>query len=251
MSSWPGKKALVTGASGAIGAAVAGRLTDVGVQVAVSGRDRDRLGQVAAALGKRARPYPADLANLVEARALAGRVLVDLGELDLLIHGAGALELGEVETMGVDALDRLLAVNLRAPWILTRALLPGLVARRGQIAFVNSSVSARPGLAAYAASKHALRAFADSLRQEVNARGVRVISVYPGRTASAMTESLSRQLQEPYEPAEMLRPEDVAMALMAALEMPDSAEVTDVHLRPARPPGSRSDESEVKVREQP
>jgi NADP-dependent 3-hydroxy acid dehydrogenase YdfG len=237
MGPWRRRTALVTGASGAIGSAIARRLAAGGARVAVSGRDGERLARLAGELGGGAEPLPADLVAPGAAEELAARALVALGGLDLLVHAAGTLEPGRLEAAGLDALDRQLDVNLRAPWALTRALLAELARRQGQIAFVNSSVTPRAGLAAYAASKSALKAFADSLRQEVNSAGVRVVSVYPGRTASALLEALVRTSGEEWDPERLMRPDDVAQALLAALELPRTAEVTEIHLRPMQPPG--------------
>jgi len=116
----------------------------------------------------------------------------------------------------------------------TQALLPALGRGSGQVVFLNSSsgVAARGGLAAYAASKHALKALADSLRDEVNTLGVRVLSLYPGRTATPMQEALFAHEGRPFTPERLLQPEDVAKALLAAVELPRTAEVTDLHLRP-------------------
>ena len=109
-----------------------------------------------------------------------------------------------------------------------------LKARRGQIVFVNSSsgIIAKPNSASYDATKHALKAIADSLRGEVNAHGVRVLSVYLGRTASEMQERIHRTEVKPYRPELLLQPEDVASVIMSALGLPRTAEVTDIHIRP-------------------
>jgi NADP-dependent 3-hydroxy acid dehydrogenase YdfG len=109
-----------------------------------------------------------------------------------------------------------------------------LKVRRGQIVFINSSsgLTAKPNSAPYNATKHALKAIADSLRAEVNAFGVRVISVYLGRTASEMQERIHRAEGKPYRPELLLQPEDVAAVIMNALALPRTAEVTDIHIRP-------------------
>jgi len=236
VSDWSGRQALVTGASGAIGAAVARRLAAAGVRVALCGRDVDRLHEAARSLPLAGELLAADFTAGEELAALLARARDAFAELDLLVHAAGLLEPGNVEESTLEALDRQWSVHLRAPWELTRALLPALRRSRGQIAFVNSSVTARPGLAGYAATKSAQRAFADCLRQEVNRDGVRVLSVFPGRTASAMLESFLRHRGEPWEPERLMRPDDVAQALVAALELPRSAAVTEIHLRPMQPP---------------
>jgi NADP-dependent 3-hydroxy acid dehydrogenase YdfG len=86
----------------------------------------------------------------------------------------------------------------------------------------------------YAASKHALRALADGLRDEVNKKGVRVITVFPGRTATPMQEAVHRYEGRPYDAERFLQPEDVAAAAVNALALPRTAEVTDLHIRPMR-----------------
>jgi NADP-dependent 3-hydroxy acid dehydrogenase YdfG len=144
--------------------------------------------------------------------------------------------MGPVEAAPVAALDAQLGVNLRAPYLLTQLLLPALVAAAGDVVFVNSSAgrAARGGVAAYAASKHALRALADGLRDEVNARGVRVLSVYPGRTATAGQAAIFAEEGRAYTPDLLLQPDDVAAAVAGALALPRTAEVTEIMIRPMR-----------------
>jgi NADP-dependent 3-hydroxy acid dehydrogenase YdfG len=84
----------------------------------------------------------------------------------------------------------------------------------------------------YAASKHALKAIADSLRDEVNTEGIRVLSVYPGRTASPLQAAVHQMEGRTYHPERLMQPEDVALAVINALGLPRSAEVTDIHIRP-------------------
>ena len=117
---------------------------------------------------------------------------------------------------------------------MTRELLPLLRASRGQVVFVNSSaVFTRPShCGAYIATKAALHGLADALRSEVNEAGVRVLSVFPGRTATPMQEDLHRAEGTPYRPERLLQADDVATAVMGALAMPRSAEVTDIRIRP-------------------
>jgi NAD(P)-dependent dehydrogenase (short-subunit alcohol dehydrogenase family) len=152
------------------------------------------------------------------------------------VHSAGALHWGPVETSPVEELDRQLLVNVRAPYLLTQLLLPLLRAACGQIVFLNSNAVRKPaaGMAAYAASKHALLGVADSLREEVAADGVRVVSVFPGRTATPMQRELRRLEEQPYDPSGLLQPEDVTALVLEALSLPPWAEVTDLYLRPRR-----------------
>ena len=113
--------------------------------------------------------------------------------------------------------------------------MPFLIKGRGQIVVINSSTGLavnRPEIAQYAATKHALRAIADSVRAEVNQKGIRVLSVYLGRTATPMQEALYRREARPYDPEKLLQPEDVATMVLAALALPPTAEVTDISIRP-------------------
>jgi NADP-dependent 3-hydroxy acid dehydrogenase YdfG len=109
-----------------------------------------------------------------------------------------------------------------------------LKARRGQVVFVNSSsgIVAKPMSSQYDLTKHALKAIADSLRGEVNPCGVRVLSIYLGRTASEMQERIHHMEGQPYRPELLLQPTDVASVILNALSLPRTAEVTDIHIRP-------------------
>lgn len=236
MTAFSGQRALVTGSSGAIGGAVARALAREGAQIVLAGRDRARLAALADELGAAAREIAeCDFALPQAAARLAARLAADAGGLDLLIHAAGLFLEGTLQDADDLAFDRLLCVNLRSPLALTRGLLPALRRRHGQVVFVNSSVHGRRGVGLYAASKHGLRALADSLRDEVNGDGVRVLSVYPGRTASAMQQSIFDAEGRAYDAAQLLQPEDVAQSILGALRLGPSAEITDLHIRPMRP----------------
>jgi len=125
-------------------------------------------------------------------------------------------------------------VNLIAPAELTRLFLPTLRVARGQVVFVNSGAGLRADAewGTYAASKHGLRALADSLRAEEHAAGVRVTSVYPGRTATAMQQRVRSQEGLPYDPGAYIDPESVATAVLTALDLPRDAEITEITVRP-------------------
>jgi NAD(P)-dependent dehydrogenase (short-subunit alcohol dehydrogenase family) len=231
-----GKTALVTGASSGIGAAIAEALAAAGARLLLTGRDAGRLAVVAVRCGE-AETLPADLADLSEGgevHQLAARVAEHFGHLDILIHAAGALFCGTVAATPLAELDRVLAINLRAPFLLTQLTLPLLRAARGQVVFVSSGVIRRtaPELGAYTASKLALLGLADCLREEVAADGIRVITAAPGRTATPMQAELRRFEGQPYEPEGLLQPADVASLIVAALSLPRTAAVTDLFLRP-------------------
>ena len=239
MTALAGRTALVTGASAGIGRAMALGLASEGVSVHLLARRRDPLEGVAAEIAARggtATVLPGDMGDEASLRAAAA--LLAAGPLDILIHAAAVIAIGPVAEAAVAEFDRQWRINVRGPWLLTQLLLPALRARRGQVVFVNSSagLAAAPGVSQYAATKHALRAIADSLRAEVNADGIRVLSVYPGRTATPMQEALHGLEGKPYRPAALLQPEQVAELTLSALRQPAGAEVTDLRVRPAAPP---------------
>ena len=132
------------------------------------------------------------------------------GRIDSLVHAAGQFELGPVADFDLGAWQRQLAVNLTSAALLTRAALPALRATGGTVVFVNSGqgLSASPGWSAYAVSKFGLRAFADALRAEEAEHGVRVTSVFPGRTATPMQEKVHEQEGKEYDAADWSAPGD-------------------------------------------
>ena len=224
--------ALVTGASGGIGAAVA-RVLAPDHDVLLGGRDTAALRTLADELPG-SRPWPVDLtdAHAVE-EAVAG-----ISRLDVLVHSAGIGLLGTVAETPAATWRRQFDVNVVAVAELTRLVLPALRAARGRVVLVNSGagLTANPGWASYAASKFALRAFADALRAEEAPHGVRVTSVHPGRTDTAMQRGVVRQERGRYRAEEYLRPESVAGAVLLAVTAPPDAALTELVLRPTTHP---------------
>jgi short-subunit dehydrogenase len=125
--------------------------------------------------------------------------------------------------------------NLRSPFVLTRRLLPSLLRAQGDVVFMNSSAVFNPRAdnSAYTASKAALKSFADCLRAELNPGGVRVLTVYPGRTATPMQAEIFAAEGRPYRPELLLQPEDVASSVLGAILLPRTAELTELQIRPA------------------
>ncbi|MGH7845512.1 MAG: SDR family oxidoreductase [Candidatus Binatia bacterium] len=229
-----GQMAVVTGASSGIGKAIALELAAMGARLCLLGRRQASLEEVARAGRMQNLTYEVDLAVPEEIEGFAASFARDCGEIDLLIHSAGVIGLGGIERASVEELDRQFCTNVRAPYVLTQALLPLLRARHGQVVFINSSagLSANAGSGQYAATKHALTAIADSLRQEVNADGIRVLSVFIGRTATPMQATVHAFEGRPYCPEKLVQPENVASLVIHALSVPRTAEVTAIHMRP-------------------
>lgn len=237
MDALRGQTAVITGATGGVGQALAHQLVVAGASVVLVARHRADLDALVRERGwdrTAVECLPVDLTDESGVVRCAGEIQRRGRRLDLLVHAAGTIARGTIETQPVGVFDAHYQVNVRAPYQLTQALLPRLIESRGQVVFINSSVGlqARGGAGQYAATKHALRAVADALREEVNERGVRVLSVFLGRTASRMQEAIHREEQRPYDPARLLQPADVASMVVAALALPRTAEVTDLHIRP-------------------
>ncbi len=221
--------ALVTGASRGIGAAVARALAP-GHDLLLGGRDTTALRSLAAELPG-ARPWPVELTDTAALTEAAGGI----ERLDVLVHSAGVGVLGTVAETPASTWRRQFEINVVAVAELTRLLLPALRAARGRVVLLNSGagLSARAGWASYAASKFALRAFADALRAEESGHGVRVTSVHPGRVDTEMQRGVVAHEGGDYRPEAYLRPESVAGAVLLAVTAPADAALTELVLRPA------------------
>ena len=232
-----GLTALVTGASGDIGGAIALALGDLGAAVCVVARRAPALETLAARAIPGSPPmlvHPADLTLDHEIARLAERVHGELKRLDVLVHSAGVIAFGTHESAATGDFDLQYRANVRAPYVLTKALLPLLKPPPGQIVFISSTAAlhVRAGLGQFAATQHAFRALADTLRDEVNEVGIRVLSVYPGRTATERQAKIFAGEGRVYRPELLLQPEDIAAMVTAALRLPRTAEVTDIKIRP-------------------
>ena len=233
-----GRVAVVTGASGGIGRAIAVALSRQGARICALGRNPVALAETIAAarVYSEASGFKVDLAVELDLQTLQ-RHLEEAGSLDILIHSAGVIHQNEMEHADIEDLDLQYSINVRAPYQLTKRLLPQLTAARGQIVFINSSAgltAKRANIGQYAATKHALKAIAESLREEVNPKGIRVLSLYLGRTATPMQAAIFQQEGRAYHPEALMQPEDVASIVIHALALPPTVEVTDISIRPMR-----------------
>jgi 3-oxoacyl-[acyl-carrier protein] reductase len=216
-----GKPALVTGASGGIGAAIARALHAQGAQLVLSGTRRDALDALAAELGERAHVCPADLAQPEAADALVEAAEAAAGPLAILVNNAGMTRDMLALRMRDEDWQAVLDVDLAAPFRLTRAALRGMLRRRaGRVIAISSivGVTGNAGQANYAAAKAGLIGMSKALAQEVAPRNVTVNVVAPGFIETKMTAALGEQQRTKLAQAIPLtrlgRPEDIAAAVV-------------------------------------
>ncbi|WP_308916814.1 3-oxoacyl-[acyl-carrier-protein] reductase [Jannaschia sp. LMIT008] len=227
-----GKAALVTGASGGIGAAIARALHGRGAVVGLSGTRENPLKALAGELGDRVHVLPCDLSDAGAVTALPKDAAAAMGSVDILVNNAGVTRDNLFLRMSDDEWDGVIAVNLTAAFKLSRGVLRGMMkARWGRIVNVSSVVGAtgNPGQGNYAASKAGLVGMGKSLAHEVASRGITVNAIAPGFVATAMTDKLTddqRGKIDAQVPAgRMGTPEEIAAAAVF-LASPEAAYVT-------------------------
>ena len=194
-----GKAALVTGASGAIGGAIARALHSQGASVLLAGTRLDALQALAGELGERAHVATADLADPAAGEALVKRAEELMGKLDILVNNAGLTRDGLAIRMKDEDWQKVIEVDLSAGFRLARAALRGMMRRRaGRIIGITSvvGVTGNPGQANYAAAKAGMIGMSKALAAEVASRGITVNCVAPGFIASPMTDALNEQQKE-------------------------------------------------------
>jgi len=185
-----GKVALVTGASSGLGRATAVALARAGADVALVARSQEELDSAKeeiSKIGRRALTMPVDLASEDETSRAVGRAVEALGRIDVLVNAAGTDAPGTVEKLDVAGWDRTLAVNLRAPFLLSKAAFPRMREAGGGMIVNISSVAGKKGWAnasAYCASKFGLTGFTEALADEGKKHGIRAIVLYPGAMAT-------------------------------------------------------------------
>jgi NADP-dependent 3-hydroxy acid dehydrogenase YdfG len=229
--------AVVTGASRGIGKAIALELASRGVTLCLLGRNRSTLQETAHAaayLQTKALIYELDLTDEEGIGRFAEYARHRFGSVDILVHSAGSYAHGALADTTTDDFDGLYKANVRGPYLLSQALLEMLKKRSGQIVFINSTLGlkAKGAVGPFASTQHALRAIADTFREEVNSYGVRVVSIFAGRTATPRIAAVFEREGRTYRPELLLQPDDIAKVVTHTLQLPHTAEVTDIHIRP-------------------
>jgi NADP-dependent 3-hydroxy acid dehydrogenase YdfG len=238
-----GKVALVTGASSGIGEATAVALAEAGAAVAIGARRRDRLDALTARLrdgGSQPLQLDLDVTDETACVEAVGRTRDELGGLDILVNNAGVMLLGTI--VGADTEDwrRMLSTNVLGLMYMTHAAIEGMVEQgSGDVVNISSVAGrqARKGAGVYNASKWAVNAFSESLRQEVTGRGVRIGLVEPGAVTTELTDHITQPgakaaAVKMYTSMRSLHSEDVARAVLYLVTQPPHVAVNEVLVRP-------------------
>ncbi len=229
---------LITGASRGIGRSIALRFAREGFACALTARHTDQLQEtarlVAEAGASQSLVIPADLTRDEDIARLAQTVLDQWGRVDVLINNAGVLVLKPFTDLGIDEFDRMMAVNMRAVFLLTQHIVPAMISRKSGTIINIASLAGKNGFkngTGYGATKWALRGWAQSLMLELREHDIRVITIFPGSVNTDMAGQLpTAPMRET-----MLQPEDVAHAAYQAYALPQRAMMSEIDLRPSNP----------------
>jgi NADP-dependent 3-hydroxy acid dehydrogenase YdfG len=237
-----GKVAIVTGASSGIGEATARSLAREGCNVVLAARREERLNALAAELGEGALAAPADVRDPAACAALVARSVERFGSLDTLVNNAGLGLYGSVAEGDPEDWRKMFEVNVLGVLYTTRAAVRQMLRQgSGDVVFVSSLAGRRVPRAdgtVYAATKHAVNAIAEGLRMDVHEKGIRVINIEPGLVRTEFPESSHPSAQRYYAEKEYtpLEAEDVANAVVYALDQPPRVSVNEVLVRPTEQP---------------
>ena len=243
MSTLKGKVALITGASSGIGRATALALAAAGARVALGARRADRLAQLESQIradGRDALSYKLDVSQRSQCSGFVQAALDRWGEVDILVNNAGLMPLSFLKSLKVDEWERMVDVNIKGVLYCTAAILEHM-RKRGTGHIVNiSSIAGRvvfPAGSVYCATKHAVNAFSEGLRQELSTRsGIRVTCIEPGvvstELVSTITDKSLKSFVDSTKKMEALQAGDIADAILYALESPRHVNVNNVIIRP-------------------
>ncbi|MGH9573272.1 MAG: SDR family oxidoreductase [Candidatus Acidiferrales bacterium] len=230
-----GKVALITGANRGIGLAIAHRLGALGASLSISARDRNRLDAVARDLqsSTNVAVIPADLTHADEVAALVTKTEKALGLVDILVNNAGVGTFSPIQDASESDWDTILDTNLKAVFLLTKAVAPGMIRRKsGHIVNIASLAgkNAIPGGGIYCASKWGLLGLTRCAAEDLRAHGIRVSAICPGSVATEFSPHGKK------DPAKMLQPEDVAHAVETLVTQAPQSFISEIELRPTQKP---------------
>jgi clavulanate-9-aldehyde reductase len=239
-----GKVVAITGASSGIGEATALKVVEAGGAVALGARRTERIAALAERInagGGRAIAVTTDVGDEGQARAFVEAAVEQLGGLDVLVNNAGVMLLGPVQGADTEQWRRMIDANLYGVLYATHAAVPHLLQQgSGHVVTVSSiaGVRASAGSAVYNATKFAVNAFSEALRQELAPHDVRVTTINPGAVETELrthlSEDLQQQQRERFADVEVLQAQDIADAIVYAIAQPPHVSINDVLVRPTR-----------------
>ena len=238
-----GKVALVTGASSGIGAAAAVAMAAAGAAVALSARRKDRLDELVAqieAAGGKALALPGDMTIEADALAAVADTVKALGRIDILINSAGVMQAGGIEGADLDEYRKVIDINLMATVYTCKAAIPHMLAQGvGDIINISSLAGRKggPETNAYSASKHAVNAMTNGMRQELGDRNIRVSFLMPGATETEVAQSISNPawrdaIQKHVTKDGVVKASEIADTLVFMLAMPRNVNISEISVRP-------------------
>ena len=234
-----GKVAVITGASKGIGRATSLRLARDGVKLVIGATSTQLLDSVrreAEDAGTQAVACYCDVSRQADCESLAETAKDKFGKIDILINNAGIGYSGKVVDLVPEDAENMVRVNILGVYFMTRAVLPTMIEREcGDIVNIGSvaGIKYSPGFAFYSATKFAVRAFSEGLRNEVQEHNIRVTTVHPGMVETNFFDSFARGgIKLPSGTGDLLKPEDISDSIHFALTRPRSAALNELTLRP-------------------
>ena len=235
-----GKVAVISGGSKGIGRATVHRLAQDGVDVVIGATSRELLesvGKEAESFGAKVLTGYCDVAERADCRALVESAKSEFGKIDILINNAGIGYSGKVVDLTPEEAEKMVRVNILGVYYLTHAVLPSMIAQNsGDIINIGSVAALKysPGFALYSATKFAVKAFSEGLRNEVQGHNIRVTTVHPGMVSTNFFNSFSRGgIKPPTDKGDLLKPEDIAENIHFVLTRPRSLSLNELTVRPS------------------
>jgi len=240
MDSLRGKVALITGASKGIGRATARKMAEGGANMVIASTSKDLLDSLVKEVkesGVKALAVKCDVTELSDCGDLVQQALAEFGRIDILVNNAGVGFSGKVVDSVPEEIEQMIKVNILGVYYMTRSVLPAMIEKEcGDIVNIASVAGLKysPNFAMYSATKFAVRAFSEGLRNEVQPHNIRVILIHPGMTKTNFFEKFARGgLRVPQDKGDILKPEVIADAIYFALSQSEGVALNEITVRPA------------------